>query len=245
MKGAITIDCGNTRIKAAYFVGNDLHATTSFGYDELAVLERFISSHKPLHAIVSSVTEAALTRHVMELVNARVAHACELRRDMALPISVRYNLAHIGLDRVAAAVGASALCRGARLLVVDAGTALTLDVVDYDGSFDGGYICAGIGLSLSSLHEHTSRLPQVAPGAAPVKGLPQDTEQAMLWGAVLGGAAQVDYLAKRHGCDMVALTGGDAQLLAKHVSHKHFVEPHLVAHGLNTILQYHINNANQ
>ncbi len=239
MKGTITIDCGNTRVKAAVFVGNDLSATTMFAYDEIAVLDRFLSSYMPEAGIVSTVVHHDGYEAVSSLLKARVPRLHRLTHDTSLPITVCYEHNRVGLDRVAAAVGAHALCRGVRLLVADAGTALTLDVVDLDGAFLGGYICAGVNLALSSLHEHTSQLPAVsADSPVATDDLPHNTEQAMRQGAVLGAVAQIDACAVRHRCDLIALTGGDAKLLAPLVAGKNIVEPHLVAHGLNTILQH-------
>lgn len=99
---------------------------------------------------------------------------------------------HVGIDRALAAWAAWTRSDGP-VLVVDAGTALTLTVVAGDGRFVGGRILAGVRLQLQSLHQGTRLLPQV-PGAgvaAMEDPWPRATAAAMVTGVVEGLAAAV------------------------------------------------------
>jgi len=100
--------------------------------------------------------------------------------------------AHVGIDRALVAWGAWTRAHGP-VMVVDAGTALTLTLVDADGRFLGGRILAGAQLQLKALHGGTSQLPPVtlrqAPG--PSDPWPRDTEAALVTGVVEGLASAV------------------------------------------------------
>lgn len=237
----IAIDCGNSRIKATAFDGERLTTDDAMAHDELHRLDRLAEAVTPEAAIVvatgrdDAAVTALISRHCTTMV---------LNRESRLPYGVAYDRQSIGMDRVAAAAGAAASSPGTRCLVADAGTALTLDVVDADGTMAGGYIVPGMTMMLNALHEHTALLPALdIAGDEPRHGqLPLDTAHAMRWGAMLAAAAQVDAAATRHGCATVLVTGGNAPLLSRHLTCAHTVDPHLVARGLKTILQFNIDN---
>lgn len=120
--------------------------------------------------------------------------------------------AGMGSDRVAADIGARSLCPDKTLLVIDAGTCLTFDVIGKDGTMMGGAISPGITLRLKAMHEHTAALPLLdAQGEHPVLGY--NTPTAMRSGAINGVRWEIEgYI--RHILAMcpdlhVFFTGGD------------------------------------
>ncbi len=165
------------------------------------------------------------------------------------PWSFRIELpdtSQLGADRMANAEGAVRF--GGPLIVVDAGTATTFDVVDKDDKgfyYCGGAIAPGVGLSLRALVKGTSRLSAVSllqdiGGNAPVVG--NDTESAMRSGSVHGFAAMVDGMVEKirqerdwaKGFPVIA-TGGFTEILrgtSKSVTH---FEPSLTLEGLHAI----------
>lgn len=93
--------------------------------------------------------------------------------------------AGLGADRVAADIGARSIRPNQTLLIIDAGTCLTFDVIAKDGSIIGGAISPGISLRLKAMHEHTAALPLLEPaGEHPILGY--DTPTSMRSGAVNG-----------------------------------------------------------
>ena len=93
--------------------------------------------------------------------------------------------AGLGADRVAADIGARSIRPNQTLLIIDAGTCLTFDVIAKDGSLIGGAISPGISLRLKAMHEHTAALPLLEPaGEHPILGY--DTPTSMRSGAVNG-----------------------------------------------------------
>jgi type III pantothenate kinase len=122
----------------------------------------------------------------------------------------------VGIDRLLNAVAALArVPRGTPIVIVDAGSAVTVDLVDRAGVFRGGAIFPGLHLMARALHEFTALLPQVEDfGPHEVPG--RDTVAAIRAGvfhAVCGG---IDRLVEQMADDatQVLLTGGDADLLA-------------------------------
>ena len=121
----------------------------------------------------------------------------------------------VGADRIASALGAHVKYPGA-LIVIDSGTATTLDVVAADGAFEGGIISPGIYLSMRALHEAAAQLPQIAT-QKPAQVIGKDTVSAMQSGVFLGYIELIDGLVRRvkaeYGDPMtVVATGGVASL---------------------------------
>lgn len=134
-----------------------------------------------------------------------------------LPVEVRYGSRKtLGADRVAAAVGASSLYPGESLLVADAGTALTLDVVESGTAFAGGNISPGMKLRFASLNQFTESLPLVSPdGDIPEFG--NDTVTAIRAGVLRGMVAEIvvafRQAEKLVGARRIVSAGNDAPLL--------------------------------
>jgi type III pantothenate kinase len=103
-------------------------------------------------------------------------------------------------------------------VIVDAGSAITVDAVDAKGRFIGGAIAPGPELQARALHEHTALLPLV-PFAKPASALGKDTEQAIQSGIYWGGVGAVAELVRqvsKHAGEhpQLFVTGGHGQLLA-------------------------------
>lgn len=167
-----------------------------------------------------------------------------------LPIGVDYSSRNtLGNDRVAAAVGAAKLFPGVASLIVDSGTAVTMDVIDSQGIFRGGNIAPGMSLRFRSLHEATDKLPLLEPSQDfPEFG--KDTQSAIRSGVIGGMIAEVvtTYHKARHryGCERVILTGSDSHILVPSLLEEKLPlreEPNLVGLGLLSIYLY--NNQNQ
>ena len=121
----------------------------------------------------------------------------------------------VGADRIASALGAHVKYPGP-LIVIDSGTATTLDVVGSDGGFEGGIISPGIYLSMRALHEAAAQLPRIAI-QKPAQVIGTDTVSAMQSGVFLGYIELIDGLVRRvkaeYGKPMTVIaTGGVASL---------------------------------
>lgn len=253
MKGNLTIDNGNTSVKVAYFIGTQVVATNRFMRRDVRLLDRFISSYKPDTAIVCGTASTAGTQRLEQLVEQRCRHVIHLTHETPMPIRLGYSTPQtLGRDRIATAVGAwniaQRLDNASDVLVIDAGTAITYDLVTADGCFVGGNIAPGVGLRFKSLHEHTGQLPLVDPeGATPVVGY--DTQTAIRSGVLLGILGEVkSYIADlklSHPNLMVFLTGGDGKMLHSRLNDDSIIYyEHLAAEGLNRIYLYNQTHEN-
>jgi len=255
MKGNLTIDNGNTSVKVAFFIGTQVVATNRFIRRDARLLERFISTYKPNSAIVCSTAATGPSQRIEEVAQRRCPNVLHLTHETPMPIRLGYRTPQtLGRDRIATAVGAWSIAQRldatADVLVIDAGTAITFDLVTADGCFVGGNIAPGLSLRFKSLHEHTGQLPLVQPeGDTPMVGY--DTDTAIRSGVVLGLTGEVkSYIADlklSHPNLMVFLTGGDGRLLQSCLADKAIIySEHLAAEGLNRILLYNqCSNENQ
>lgn len=170
-----------------------------------------------------------------------------LSRSTRIPIAIDYATPlTLGLDRIALAVGGAMLYEGESIMVVDAGTAVTLDVVDKKPTFRGGRISPGIRLRIESLHSHTSALPEIATeGPTPILG--NSTETSIRSGVILGLSDEIVETYRQYkqqfGCSRVLLSGGDGRLLADHIKSRIPADhvPELMAQGLQYIYNYNFN----
>ena len=164
-------------------------------------------------------------------------------RDLPLEVRVEFP-ERVGLDRLAAAVSANAIREGKPAIVVDAGTAITVDLVSVDGAFEGGVILPGFRLTAQALATGTNQLPLASftgeDQPPPVVG--KNTEGAIRSGLFWGAVGAVREVIERMSADLseqphVFVTGGDLRHLAPLVSpHSQFV-PNMVLSGIALALQ--------
>jgi len=146
----------------------------------------------------------------------------------------------VGIDRLLGAVAANQLRRpDTPAIIVDLGTAITVDLVTAEGRFAGGAILPGIGLSARALHEHTDLLPLLdmheLADAPPALGT--DTRAAMRAGIYWGSIGAVRQLIEQLGSGLstrpqVILTGGAAPAVASRIADAAVYAPHLVLGGI-------------
>lgn len=241
----LTIDQGNSAAKMALWRDSepiDEHIAPRLTPD---VIAHFLEPHDRLKAAIYCSVASHGTEAVAALSNF-AQRVMRLSSEIRLPIQIEYGTpGSLGADRIAAAVGARAVCPDAPLLVVDAGTAVTYDHVTADGRFVGGNIAPGMNMRLEALHRFTARLPRVEVPREIPRGsfLGHDTSSAMILGAVYGIVGSISYY-KQHLPEQtrVVMTGGWARELSQLVDFDVIVEPNLVSKGLNRILLYNENN---
>lgn len=138
-----------------------------------------------------------------------------------LPLQVKLERpAHVGIDRLLNAVAANTRrVPGQPAVIVDAGSAVTVDWVDGDGAFCGGTIFPGLRLMSKALHDYTALLPLIEPRTSmpvvPATSTPAAVEAGVYW-AVAGGISKLvaRLCAQQSQPTSIFLTGGDAPLLA-------------------------------
>ncbi len=146
----------------------------------------------------------------------------------------------VGVDRLLDAVAANAMRDPDRpAVIVDVGTAVTVDLVGRDGAFRGGAILPGITMAAWALHELTDLLPQIDAGelTSPPDALGADTEAAMRSGLFWGAVGAVRELVARLGDEaggraQVFLTGGAGPAVAGLLGPEAVHVPHLTLGGI-------------
>jgi type III pantothenate kinase len=250
----LAIDVGNTNlvfalvddreIKARWRIATDPRRTAdqySVWLHQLLELEGF-SRDDVEGVIIGTVVPRAL--HNLEvlsekyfrktpLVAGEAAAAWPLQLDVDEPQNV-------GADRALNAIAAHAKYPG-DLLIIDFGTATTLDVVSSTGAYTGGIIAPGINLSLDALVNAAAKLPRIAievPETSSVVG--RTTQSQMLIGIYWGYVAMLEGLTERIKAELnrpvtVIATGGLATLFAKHTKVFDAIEPDLTIQGLSLL----------
>lgn len=157
-------------------------------------------------------------------------------KDIDLPIKVLTDPPEqTGIDRILN-VAAAHEQLGKACVVVDAGTAITVDACNDKGEFLGGAIAPGANLMLDSLHDRTARLPRVQL-AAPTTPFGKSTDDAIRHGVYHGIRGMVKELVENYATELgnwpdVIATGGDAAVLFEGWELIHAIAPDLVFYGI-------------
>ena len=144
----------------------------------------------------------------------------------------------VGSDRIVIAVAALAEY-SAPLILMDLGTATTIEVVEPDNVYLGGIIFPGVRVSLDALTSRTSQLPGISLDK-PKQVIGKNTVDCMRSGMMYGTAAMLDGLVDRieeelgHTSTIIA-TGGLAQLITPLCKHDIILEKNLLIKGLNIL----------
>jgi type III pantothenate kinase len=235
---------GNTTTAAAIFVGGALVRTTRVPTIRLREIWRLFGRvsddfrERTTAVIVGSVVPG-MTEAAAEIASGEFDAPARLYRvDVPAGLEIRVEKPErVGDDRLANALAAHARARGAAV-VVDLGTAMTVDAVSKDGAFLGGAIFPGANTGGDALAKRTALLPRVElEGTLTLPG--NNTEQAVRAGLLYGAAGAVDRLIERTwdalgGETSVIGTGGEAKLVAPLTTHLKVenVEPALTLEGL-------------
>jgi type III pantothenate kinase len=147
----------------------------------------------------------------------------------SLPVRFRYDRpAKLGADRIADTLYAAAAYPKRNAIIIDSGTAITVDAVTGGAEFTGGVILAGIGTQLCGLHASTATLPLTTIPAAPIPFPGGSTEQCLRAGAVHGTAGALNHLVRSYrrilGGKCVVLATGGAWHVTKNLVDFNFIE---------------------
>jgi type III pantothenate kinase len=191
----LAIDAGNSRVKWGWHDGREWTSVASVSLIEFAASSDHVNPFSVTHAdperiIISNVAGEGAHHLLVNWTSIFDAEPLWLRAE-AERCSVRNHYERpeqLGPDRWAALIAARALHAGP-CLVVNSGTATTVDMLSADGSFLGGCILPGVELMRFVLHEHTGRLP-ISEGAH--RDAPRNTLDAIETGCRHAQAGAVE-----------------------------------------------------
>lgn len=238
----LVIDIGNTFAKAAV-VDDAGEVVFKDVQQELScpLIRDLLTQYPGIEAAILSSTrlpnpqtEAYIQRHVDRFIR--------FDNTTPVPLANLYGTPEtLGADRMAAAVGAAGIAPEHELLIIDLGSAITIDRVSRAGEYLGGNISPGMAMRFEALHRFAARLPLcTTPERYDLTGT--STRNAIESGVVLGIICEIEGYITRFSEKNSDLTiffaGRDANFFADKVKKPIFVVYDLVIKGLNRILEY-------
>lgn len=218
----IAIDAGNTRIKWGVHDGAGWVDRGGVATSDAACLSESVGGWPgDSRVVLCNVAGAAVGQTISRLLAERHFHLTLLRAsDAACGVRNAYERpGQLGADRWAALIGARGQTNSA-CLVVCAGTATTLDLLDATGQFRGGAILPGFDLMRAALAQNTAQLPLALVGEGKFYSEPRNTMDAIFSGCLHAQAGAVERMyaaiAGEPGA-LCLLTGGGAARLAPHL----------------------------
>ncbi len=249
----VAIDIGNTNVHLGAFQhGVAAWQPTPLLYhktvrtEEMNLEEIPIKSYLPMisEILIASVNPKAEEAICKWLEEDYPRKPLKLQEDIKIPLPTLVKEPDkVGVDRLLNALAAYDKTKGATI-VVDMGTAVTVDAVSEKGEFLGGVIAPGLESSAKALHLRTALLPEITP-TRPYRYIGQDTQEALTsglyWGTVGMVRNLIDGVKKemtRHIAEpgakgpKVIATGGDSEFFASDVDLFHEVIPTLTLEGM-------------
>ena len=233
----LAIDAGNSRIKWGVHDGRAWTATGAIETARAGELSESLRGIKAAGLAIASNVAGAAVQAAIEAACKGLAVRFVRSEASQLGVTNGYrDPSQLGTDRWVALIAAHH-ARPGHKLVINAGTALTIDALTGDGRFLGGLIVPGPALMRRSLDRATAALRE-SEGA--VRDFPASTPEAIATGAVLACAGAADRLAKSmdaHGTPpgLIILSGGAARELAPALGLPHELHENLVLDGLQLI----------
>ncbi len=238
----LAIDRGNTKIKIAVFDGKDLIYKKSFKSLSLLRLEGVLSRFPDIDNAILSFTKK-FNQELIEKLNG-LNKFILLDHEVPLPFTNYYHTPEtLGRDRMALMAAASNFFPNRNILVIDAGTCVTVDLLNFENEYRGGSIHPGLSMRLKALHTFTGKLPLVK--RQPIDQLVgRNTEESILVGTVKAMGIEMEGIiaaySELYDNLIVVTTGGDADFFVSHIKNEIFALPNFALQGLNEILEYNL-----
>jgi type III pantothenate kinase len=236
----LLVDIGNTRIKWALALGDKWvrGEACAHGQDWASCFSRlWAESDQPNHIVVSNVGGGNAETELTKWCQGKWACTPLFVRAEALTCGIRngYREPHtLGVDRWMSIIGARSVTPSA-VVVVDCGTAVTVDFLDESNRFVGGVIMPGEDISRNSLSRETAGISRTS--GEPLTALGVSTDECVHGGvhfSIIGGIERVinEMTRSLEYSPPVLITGGGAHRISPHLDTPVQYEPDLVLKGL-------------
>lgn len=245
----LVLDVGNTNIIVGIYVDDALAASWRFATARDRTADEYgLVAQQLIRAKFRGDFEGAIVASVVPPLNATIAEMVRryfnleplfIEAGVKTGLSIQTdNPLEVGADRIANAVAAFEL-HGGPAVVVDFGTATTLDVVSARGEYRGGVIAPGLTISAEALFSRAARLPRVDI-RKPQHLVGTNTVASMQSGIYFGYLGLVDGLLARMKQEIrdirrVVATGSLAEPIARDSAHIDEIDPELTLKGLKII----------
>ncbi len=237
----LIVDIGNTFVKLAVFEGNNLIELTQEEHLSTSIIDQYFSKYAIKSGAFSSVRASGEEESLLKKYN-----FLKLTHLTPLPLQNHYKTPEtLGVDRLAAVVGAKSFLKDIDLLIIDIGTCITYDFINSKNEYLGGAIAPGFQMRFKALHHFTEKLPLISFSKEKLKTTGDTTESSIVSGVYSGMKNEIegtinDYLSQYETLKIV-VTGGDINLFDLEPKNRIFADEFLVLKGLNEILNYNEN----
>jgi type III pantothenate kinase len=237
----LVVDLGNTLTKTAIYDQNKLIELRSFKTLFVCDIELMLRKHHEINQCIISVT-GLFEEDLKSYLKITFPNFIELNGYSQLPFTNTYESKGTqGSDRIAAIAGAQFLFPKINVLVIDAGTAITYDVIDNQSVYKGGSISPGLQTRYKALNYFTQKLPLLEKKET-FDIIGTNTPQAIISGVQNGLVFEIEGYITRlkevYSELEVLLSGGDSEFISKNIKYICKLEPDLVLIGLNQILNF-------
>ena len=211
--------------------------------DHLAVshIKMLLDEHPQLKKVILSSVKPS-DEELKQFLAENFDQFLELDHHTELPIGNVYETPEtLGKDRIAAAVGANELFPDQNLLIIDAGTAITYDLVSEKNQFIGGNISPGLEMRFKALNQFTGKLPLVGyqDDFEPIGRNTTEAIRAGVQNGLIYEIGQTIALFNRNYQNLqIIMTGGDSNFFDRKLNYSIFVHFNLTLIGLNRILEH-------
>ncbi len=225
----LAIDIGNSSSKAGVYSLDKKEYITYSDRPDNSFVEEIITEYPVKRAILSTVRKG--NPIFMDILEDAGIATLILSHKTPIPFTLRYESPEtLGTDRIAAVAAAHNMFNDTNVLVIDAGTAVTYDLLGSDNIYLGGNISPGLQMRFRALNEFTGRLPLVSKSDSIRSGVQT--------GLIFEINDYIRTLKNKYRELKVIITGGDGAFLSDKLETRHMLIPDLVVDGLNSILNY-------
>ncbi|MBU0709667.1 MAG: type III pantothenate kinase [Candidatus Omnitrophica bacterium] len=240
----LAIDIGNSNIGMGIFQSRYLIKRVSIPTKQKnykKIIKKIFTRYKIDDTIICSVVPEACRVLAQDIKVLSGKRPRLIGRGIKVPIKNLYhNPGEVGSDRLVNAY-AGTLLYGSPLIIIDFGTAVTLDVISKKREYLGGMILPGLDISLDALTDRTALLPKVKL-EKPRSFIGRDTKSSILSGILFGFGASINYLSDRTkgiiGKNAKVIgTGGKVNFIKKYCNRFNRIDNDLTLKGLYYIYQ--------
>ena len=234
----LLIDIGNSRTK--YILANEISTGQAKAVDNNSIKVQWLDHHfKGIEKIlIASVSADAIVNLISDWarINRIQFKQIESEKKAYGVISSYQQAKKLGIDRWLAMIGAARLYPNKNILIIDAGTATTIDLLAADGQHYGGWILPGIHLMFDSLVKHTSKIepPQTLVASVAFGDDTNTNVNNACWAATIGAINLAITQASKQlaTIEVILLTGGNAKSVEKLLKYPTRIEDNLIFYGL-------------
>lgn len=239
---SLIIDEGNSLVKMSIMSYKDnidkRCCVTSLSVEQI---EEFVRGEGVEDVIYCSVREKSSV--ILDYLASNFTRFIDYNSSTPIPLKSSYaSHQTIGVDRLAAAVGAVEIYPKSDILVVDFGSAITIDFIENGEFFLGGNISPGASLRFKSLNIYTDKLPLCSLSAEETALTANNTQGAIESGVVRGITYEIggyiDEYTKKYPNVKIIFTGGDAIYFGSKFKMTIFANCEIVTNGLYKVLKY-------